>query len=59
MSKDLDQLITKNFNIHNYKQNIDFWNIIIQDFYKIDIHEQIAMNITIITEILAAEFNIK
>jgi hypothetical protein len=46
------------FNINNNNDNIDFINIIIRDMYKIDVHEQIMMNIDIITDILAVEFKI-
>lgn len=44
------------FDMKNYDNNVDFTNIIIRDTYKIDIHEQIMMNIDIITDILADEF---
>lgn len=44
------------FNIKDYRQNIDFMNIIMSEMYKIDIHEQIMMNIDIITDILMEEF---
>ena len=47
------------FNINNYNDNVDFINIIIRDMCKIDVHEQIMMNIDIITDILAVEFKIK
>ena len=46
------------FNIKNYNDNVDFINIIIRDMYKIDVHEQIMMNIDIITDILAVELKI-
>lgn len=46
--KDLDDCSTR----------IDFDNIVIRDMQKIDIHEQIMMNIDIITDILAEEFKI-
>lgn len=40
------------------ENSIEISNIIIEDMYKIDIHEQIMMNIDIITEILSKEFKI-
>lgn len=47
-----------NINLDDYSQNIDFTNIIISDMEKIDIHEQIMMNIDIITDILFEEFKL-
>lgn len=47
-----------NFDMKNYENNIDFKNIIIRDMSKIDVHEQIMMNIDIITDILIKEFKI-
>lgn len=44
--------------LDDYSTRIDFDNIIIRDMCKIDIHEQIMMNIDIITDILAEEFKI-
>ena len=44
--------------LEDYSTRIDFDNIIIRDMRKIDIHEQIMMNIDIITDILAEEFKI-
>lgn len=46
------------FDISDYKQSIDFYNILMTNMYKIDIHEQIMMNIDVITDILSEEFNI-
>lgn len=48
-----------NFDMKNYENNIDFNNIIIRDMSKIDVHDQIMMNIDIITDILAVEFKIE
>lgn len=47
-----------NFDMKNYKNNIDFNNIIIRDMSKIDVHEQIMMNIDVITDILVKEFKL-
>ena len=43
----------------NMDNNIIIYNIITQDMCKIDVHEQIMMNIDIITDVLAEEFKIK
>ena len=43
----------------NMDNSINISNIITQDMSKIDVHEQIMMNIDIITDILAEEFKIK
>lgn len=56
INQDLNKFITPEFNINDYRQNIDFYNILMQDMYKIDIHEQIMMNIDIIVDILWEEF---
>lgn len=53
---EMTDFISTNPNLKDYKQNIDFTNIIIRDMYKIDIHEQIMYNIDIITDILYKEF---
>lgn len=50
--------LTPEFNIDDIKQRIDFENIIISDMNKIDIHEQIMMNIDIIVDILYTEFKL-
>lgn len=52
----LKELLKSDFDISDYKQSIDFYNILMMDMYKIDIHEQIMMNIDIITDILYKEF---
>ena len=56
INQDLNKFITSEFNINDYQQNINFYNILMQDMYKIDIHEQIMMNIDIIVDILWEEF---
>lgn len=58
MNNKLKEFITPEFNIDDYSQNVDFYNIIIDDMYKIDVHEQIMMNIDIITDILFDEFKL-
>lgn len=42
----------------NSDNHIKIANIIMEDMYKIDIHEQIMMNIDVINDILANEFHI-
>lgn len=52
----LKEFLTKEFNIDDYSQNIDFYNIITDDMEKIDVHQQIMMNIDVIVEILSNKF---
>jgi hypothetical protein len=59
ISDKIKQLLDSDFDITDHSQNIDFYNIITSDMQKIDIHEQILMNIDIITDILFDEFKIK
>lgn len=47
------------FNIDDYHQNINFTNVILTELHKIDIYEQIKMNIDIITDILYNEYKYK
>lgn len=49
----------KNFDLNDTTACINFDYIIIRDMVKIDIHEQIMMNIDIITEILYNDFKLK
>ena len=57
MNKKVRQLITnKDFDLGDYNDNINFYNAIMCDMSKIDIHEQIMMNIDIIVDILWEEF---
>jgi hypothetical protein len=42
--------------LNNLNENINFYNIITSEMVKIDAHEQIIMNIDIITDILFEEF---
>lgn len=58
ISDKITSLLDSNFDITDYSQNIDFYNIVISDMQKIDIHEQILMNIDIITDILFDEFKL-
>ena len=57
MNKKVRQLITnKDFDLGDYQDNINFYNAIMCDMHKIDIYEQIMMNIDIIVDILWEEF---
>ena len=58
MHDKVKDFFAKGKSLDDYGQRIDFDNIIIKDMYKIDVHEQIEMNIDIITDILAQEFKI-
>lgn len=59
IKEDLKKLLTPEFNIEKLDDNIKFYNILMQDMEKIDIHDQIMMNINIITDILYNEFNLE
>lgn len=54
--KDMSELLKHGVNLDNIDENIKFSNTITREMYKIDIHEQIMMNIDIITNILYEEF---
>ena len=58
IKEDLKKLLTPEFNIENFEHSLKFYNIFMQDMEKIDIYDQIMMNIDIITDILAEEFNL-
>lgn len=57
MKKKVRQVLLKeNFDLGDYKDSIDFYNVIAYDMSKIDVHKQIMMNIDIIVDILWEEF---
>lgn len=58
INEPLKNFLTPEFNIDDYSQRIDFYNIIMRDMYKIDIYEQIMMNIDVIVDILYKEFKL-
>ena len=58
MTDDIKKLIASGVDISVYQYNIDLMNIITQDMVKIDIHDQIMMNIDVVTDLLNKEFNI-
>jgi hypothetical protein len=55
----LQVCINENLDLNNISNNIKIYNIIMSEMYKIDVFEQIQMNIDIITDILSEEFKIK
>ena len=59
MEEDLKKILTSEFNIEKLDDSIKFYNILMQDMEKIDIHDQIMMNIDIITDILFEEFKLE
>lgn len=52
MIEELSEFMKNDFNIEDWKKKIDLCNIITKEMHKIDIHEQIMMNIDIVTKIL-------
>ena len=56
IKEDLKKFLTPEFDIEKIGDSIKFYNILMQDMCKIDVHEQIMMNIDIITDVLAEEF---
>lgn len=58
MIDDIKKLIDSGVDISDYHYNIDLMNIITQDMVKIDIHDQIMMNIDVVTDLLSKEFEI-
>ena len=56
MREDISNIISSDFDINDIDQCIKFENVITQDMQKIDVYEQIKMNINVITDILYNEF---
>ena len=56
LTEDMEKFIATNPDLKDYKTNIDMCNIITKDMDVIDVHEQIMMNIDIVTDILYDEF---
>ena len=56
LTEDMEKFIATNPDLKDYKTNIDMCNIITKDMDIIDVHEQIMMNIDIVTDILYDEF---
>lgn len=60
LTQDMKDFLKNNpdLDLDNLSKNIEFENIITRDMEKIDIYEQIMMNIDIIVDILYKEFNL-
>ena len=56
LTEDMEKFIATNPDLKDHKTNIDMCNIITKDMDVIDVHEQIMMNIDIVTDILYDEF---
>ena len=52
MNDELKEFLKHDFNIDDYKQNVDFLNIIIRDMDKVDVHWQIMNNLEVVTRLL-------
>lgn len=58
MHENIQEFFKEPKDLSDYSNKIDLENIITNDMKKIDIHEQIIMNIDIITDILFKEFKL-
>ena len=59
MTEELKEFLKTNPDIDNYDDYLRFCNIIIRDMVKIDVYEQLMMNIDILVDILNDEFLMK
>ena len=59
LTEDMKEFLKTNPDIDNYDDNVKFRNIIIRDMVKIDVFEQLMMNIDILVDILYDEFLMK
>lgn len=59
MNDQLKAFLETNPTFDRADDHIRLGNIIMRDMYKIDVHEQVMMNIEVITDILAKEFKIE
>jgi hypothetical protein len=59
MTEDMKEFINTNPDLDNYNDDLRFRNIIIRDMVKIDVFEQLMMNIDILVDILYDEFLMK
>lgn len=59
INDDIRHYVKANPDANNEKDDIQLCNIIIKDMVKIDVYEQIRMNIDVIVDILYEEFLIK
>ena len=58
MKNKMKEFLKTPVNLDDYTQLFNFENIIIADMHKIDVHDQIMMNINIIVDILYKEFKL-
>jgi hypothetical protein len=58
MYDNIDEFFKTPKDLKDYSTRINLDNIIIRDMHKIDVHEQIMMNVDIIVEILYKEFKL-
>ena len=59
MTEEMKEFLKTNPDIDNYDDDLRFCNIIIRDMVKIDVYEQLMMNIDILVDILNDEFLLK
>ena len=59
LTEDMKEFLKTNPDIDNYDDNVKFRNIIIRDMVKIDVFEQLMMNIDILVDFLYDEFLMK
>ena len=59
MTEEMKEFLKTNPDIDNYDDDLRFRNIIIRDMVKIDVFEQLMMNIDILVDILYDEFLMK
>ena len=59
MTEEMKEFLKTNPDIDNYDDDLRFCNIIIRDMVKIDVYEQLMMNIDILVDILNDEFLMK
>ena len=59
MTEEMKEFLKTNPDIDNYDDDLIFCNIIIRDMVKIDVYEQLMMNIDILVDILNDEFLMK
>jgi hypothetical protein len=58
LRNEMKEFLKNPVNLDDYTQCLNFENIIIGDMQKIDVHQQIEMNIDIIVDILYKEFKL-
>ena len=58
LKDDMQVFMSEPKDLDDMRTNIDFYNIITQNMQKLDVHEQIMMNIDHIVDILYVEFKI-